>query len=302
MTKAIVTIPPYAPFIKEVAQHSIVSGLRLNTVMPVKESLEDLLKRLQDNADGKTLWIDLKGRQLRTVNYATTPFTEIKISHKISVNTPVTAYFGNGRESATLAEVDGDRLIFLDGPKRVIGPGESINIIDPSLVTEGYFTETDLRYIEAAYKTGIHDYMLSFVESEDDIAKLTDYDRHANIIAKIESKKGLDYVNNFYKDEFRLMAARGDLFIEVDRPHQILESVENIIEKDKDAIAASRIFSSLAESAEPDCNDITDVAYLMKIGYKTFMLGDEVCLRRESVIGALNLLEAIVSSYVKSYV
>ena len=32
--KAIVTMPPYAPYLEEVAQHPIVSGIRLNTVMP----------------------------------------------------------------------------------------------------------------------------------------------------------------------------------------------------------------------------------------------------------------------------
>lgn len=294
MTTAIVTVPPYAPFIQEVVRHKIVSGLRLNTVMPVKEPLENLLKRLQDLSEGKKLWIDLKGRQLRTVGYATPPFTDVRISHKISVKTPVTAYFGNGKESATIVGVEENRLIFLEGPKRVVGPGESINIVDPTLVIQGYFTKRDLAYIEASKNIGSHNYMLSFVESEADIAELYRHDDKADIVAKIESINGLDFVENNYKQNCRLMAARGDLYIEVERPHKILEAVEKIIQKDKEAIVASRILSSLAVSAEPSCEDISDVAYLIKTGYKTLMLGDEVCLKRESVIGALNLLEAIV--------
>lgn len=296
MTSAIVTMPPHAPFIKEVANHPVVSGLRLNTVMPIKGSIEDTLRRLQDEARDKPLWIDLKARQLRTVGYATAPFTEVTISHEISVKTPVTAYFGNGREYATIAEVDKNRLIFLDGPKRVVGPGESVNIVDPTLTINGSLTKTDLAYIEAAKEIGLHHYMLSFVESENDIQELKKIDENAIITAKIESKKGLNYVDSEYKNgktSPRLMAARGDLYIEINRPHEILEALETIIQKDKEAIAASRIFSSLAESPEPSCQDITDVAYLLKIGYRTIMLGDEVCLRRESVLGALNLLEAI---------
>ncbi|MBI4918688.1 hypothetical protein HY837_02070 [archaeon] len=294
MTKAIVTVPPYAPFIREVSRHPIVSGIRLNTVMPVKEPLEEVLKKLQDQSEGKPIWIDLKGRQLRTVGYATAPFTDVKISHKISVDTPVTAYFGNGREHATLASVDGDRLIFLDGPKRVVGPGESINIPESSLKIEGSLTGTDLEYISAAKKLGMHNYMLSFVESYSDIEELKKLDDKANIVAKIESVKGIDFVKNDYKNEFRLMAARGDLYIEVERPHKVLKALETIVGKDPKAIVASRILSSMATSAEPSCEDITDVAYLIKTGYRTVMLGDEVCLKRESVIGALNLLEAIV--------
>ena len=33
--------------------------------------------------------------------------------------------------------------------------------------------------------------------------------------------------------------------------------------------------------------------YLLEIGYRTFMLGDVVCLRRETVLEALNVLQAI---------
>ncbi|MBI4144107.1 hypothetical protein HY486_02580 [Candidatus Woesearchaeota archaeon] len=294
---AIVTVPPYAPFIKEVAKHPVVSGLRLNTVMPVKEPLEELLKRLQDH--GKTVWLDLKARQLRTKGYSVAPFTEVHISHKISVKTPVTAYFGNGREHATVVGVEGSRLLFLEGPQRVIGPGESINIPEPSLVIYGGLTRRDLQYIEAAAKTGIHEYMLSYVENQDDIDGLKKLDDKACIAAKIESIKGMDYVRNSYKNDARLMTARGDLFVEVKRPHNILEAIETIIQNDPEAIAASRILSSLATSLEPECNDITDVGYLISKGYKTFMLGDEVCLRRESVISALNLLEAIFDRYEK---
>lgn len=299
MTAAIVTIPPYAPYIREVARHPVVSGLRLNTVMPVKEPLEDLLKRLRDEADGKPVWIDLKGRQLRVRGYASTPFTEVKLSHQIEVKTPVTAYFGNGRERATIAAVDGDRLLFLDGPRRVIGPGESINIPDPSLVIHGGLTRTDKDYIQAAQKAGMHDYMLSFVEDAADVEEVRKRDPKATVVAKIESEKGLRYVREAYAAPGapRLMAARGDLYIEVERPHHILDALETIVRTDPDAIVASRVFASLAEDPVPDSADITDAAYLIKSGYKTLMLGDEVCLRRESVLGALNLLEAIVEQY-----
>ena len=262
--------------------------------MPVKEPLEDVLKRMQDLAGNKPLWIDLKGRQLRTTSYATTPFTEVNISHHIEVNTPVTAYFGNGRESATIVGVDGNRLILLEGPRRVIGPGESINIVDDSLKIHGNLTPTDLQYMEAARKTGMHNYMLSFVESAADIEQLKQHDKDARIVAKIESVQGLNYVRKEYTGKERLMAARGDLYIEVKRPHHILQALETIVHADPEAIAASRILSSLANSPEPSCEDITDVAYLIKTGYKTLMLGDEVCLRRESILSALNVLDAIL--------
>lgn len=293
---AIVTIPPYAPFIDEVVNHPIVSGVRLNTVMPVKGTLEDLLKRLHDQARDKKLWVDLKCRQLRVVGYGVPPFTEIEISHPIKVNTPVTAYFGD-KEQATVLEVDGRKLIMQDGPKRVVGPGESVNIIDPSLCIEGYFTDTDLRYIEAGQKVGVDTYMLSFVEQRKDVEKFKKIYPQATVVAKIESQKGLRYVRNEWKGEARLMAARGDLYMEVGKPHDIIRASEDIVCKDAKAIAASRIFESLAHSLEPSCSDIGDADNLLRMGYRTLMFGDEVCMRRESIISALNLLSAIADRY-----
>ncbi|MBT3297571.1 hypothetical protein HN385_01460 [archaeon] len=299
MVKAIVTIPPYAPFIEEVVNHPIVSGLRLNTVMPTKGSLEELLKQLQDKANGKDLWIDLKYRQLRVKNYGIPPFTEIELTHNIDVDTPVTAYFSDGKERAKILEVDGNRLIMQDGPKRMVGPGESINIVHPSLNVEGHFTKTDLKYIEAAEKVGLKTYMLSFVESVDDVTRLKEKVSDAIIVAKIESQKGMGYVRNVWKDESRLMAARGDLFVELEMPHYVTKAVEEIVMKDNNAIVASRIFPSLSYSLEPSCNDIGDVDNLIRMGYQNFMLGDDICMKRDSVISGLNLLKAIADNYYK---
>ena len=294
---AIVTIPPYAPFIEEVARHPIVSGVRVNTVMPTKRSHDDLLKRLRDQAGEKQLWIDLKARQLRVANYGVPPFTEITLTHGISVDTPVTAYFSDGEEQATVLQVDGNRLIMQEGPKRVIGPGESVNIVHPSLKVEGYLTDTDMAYIAACKSAGVHTYMLSFVEHAADVGLLKDADPEATVVAKIESQRGLRYVRKEWQGEARLMAARGDLYVEVAKPHLVTRAVEGIIQKDPEAIVASRIFPSLSRSLEPSCADIGDADNLLRMGYKTFMFGDDICMRRDSIISGLNLLTAMAEPY-----
>jgi pyruvate kinase len=280
----------------------MTKGLRLNTVMPIADSLEDTLKRLNDEAQsagGKELWIDLKCRQLRVEGYWVPPYTEVKLSHTITVKTPVQAYFSDGRETATIVKVDGNRLIMLEGPRRVIGPGESVNIPDQSLTIDGYLTDTDKRYIEAGVKTGLRNYMLSFVEKEEDIAALGEYIPGANIVAKIESQKGMQYVQNEWNSSSRLMAARGDLYVELKLPHEVIDAVETIVRKDPQAIVASRIFNSLSASLEPSCADIGDVDNLMRMDYKTLMLGDDICMNRNSVVSGLNLLAAMREKYEK---
>lgn len=290
---AIVTMPPYASFAEEVAAHPIVSGLRLNTVMPVRDGPEEALRRLSAAAGDKTLYVDLKSRQLRVVGAAVPPFTEVRISHRIRVRTPVTAYFGGGRESGRVAAVDGDRLILEDGPRRIIGPGESVNIVCPTLHIEGNYTDSDRAYVSAASKLGLHDFMISFVEHRSDIEELRAMDPLAAPLLKIENAAGIDFAEREAAALGRLIVARGDLHVELLRPHRMIGVLRKMIDLSTNTIVASRLFDSLAYQGTPEAQDITDAAFLLHIGYRTFLLGDEVCLRRDSVMAALNLLDLI---------
>lgn len=293
--QAIVTIPPYAPFLNEVARHPLVCGFRLNTVMPLKESPHEVLQRL--DALGQPLWVDLKGRQLRVVGAAIPPFTEVRVSHRLRVPTPVDAFFSDGDEHARIAAVDGDRLILEDGPRRLVGPGESVNIIHPALEIEGTLTDLDRTYLAAMRQLNLLRVMLSYVEYPSDVDEVRELLPGAEVLLKIESQRGLAFVRSHGAQHGRLMAARGDLYVEVLRPHRVVSALRDIIQADSTAVVASRIFDSLARSPVPESADIGDAAFLLTLGYRTFMLGDQVCLRRDSVLEALNLLEAVASEF-----
>lgn len=293
--RAIVTTPPYATFLDEVARHPLVSGFRLNTVMPTKNGPLEALERL--NGYGRPLWVDLKGRQLRVVGAAIPPYTEVTLSHPIQVNTPTDAFFSDGNEHVRVAAVDGQRLILEDGPRRLVGPGESVNIPHPSLKIEGTLTDTDRAYLGAMKEMGLDKVMLSFVESPEDVVEVKRLLPDAEIVLKIESLAGIDFARKNGGKYGRLMAARGDLYIEVVRPHRVISALTTIIQADPRAIVASRLFDSLAYKPIPENADISDVAFLLSLGYRTFMFGDRVCLQRDTIIEALNLLSAIAADF-----
>jgi len=293
--RAIVTAPPYAAFLDAVARHPLVCGFRLNTVMPLKGGPADALDRLR--ALGRPLWVDLKGRQLRVVGAAIPPYTEVRLSHPIRVETPVDAFFSDGNEHARIAAVDGDRIILEDGPRRLIGPGESVNIVHPSLEVEGTLTETDRAYLAAMRETDLKRVMLSYVESPADVEEVRGLLPEAEIMLKIETSRGLDYARQHGASQGRLVAARGDLYVEVLRAHRVIGALRDIIAADPEAVVASRMFDSLAHHPVPASADIGDAAFLLSLGYRTFMLGDMVCLRRDTVLEALNLLEAVAGQF-----
>lgn len=288
----IVTTPPYADFLAEVAAHPLVSGFRLNTVMPLKQGPAEALARL--GKYGQPLWVDLKGRQLRVTQAALPPYTEIFLSHNIEVDCPADAFFQDGLEHGRIVAVDGNRIILEDGPRRMIGPGESVNIVSPSLKIFGTLTETDKAYLAAMRTAGLKHVMLSFVEGQSDVDEIQAHLPDAEVVAKIESQKGLDWIRRS-GTAVRPMAARGDLYVEVAQPHNIISALRDVIQADPNALVASRIMNSLAWQPVPDAADISDVAFLLSLGYRTLMLGDAVCLKRDSVIEALNVLQAIAA-------
>jgi pyruvate kinase len=293
--QAIVTTPPYASFLDAVADHPLVNGFRLNSVMPLKEDPQEAIERLL--SFGQPLWIDLKGRQLRVVEAAIPPYTELVISHPIQVNTPVDLFFSDGRERGRIAAVDGNRLILEDGPHRLIGPGESVNIIHPSLEIKGTLTETDRAYLSAMDRSSLNTVMLSYVENQTDAEEIQELLPGAEIMLKIETQRGLAYIQKHGASHGRLVAGRGDLYVEILRPHKIVGALREIIAQDPEAVVASRLLDSLAHHPVPVSADIGDIAFLLSLGYKTFLLGDAISFQRETVIEALNLLEAIAGQF-----
>lgn len=289
--EAIVTVPPYAPFLGELAAHPRVCGLRLNTVMPLAEPREAVLARLA--ALGSPLWVDLKARQLRVVEAATPPYTALRLSHRIRVRTPTSAWLSAGRERLEVRAVDGDRLILADGPRRLVGPGESVNIPDPSLEVEGLLTESDRAYLEAMRRLGLSRVMLSYAESPDDLEAVRAVLPGAEVMLKIESRRGLDLARAWGSRLGRLLAARGDLYVELPRPHRILAALADIVAADPKAVVGSRLFESLLDHPVPASAEIGDVAFLLGLGYRTVLLGDALCFDREAVLAALELLGAI---------
>jgi hypothetical protein len=297
--RVIVTQGPYSTFFQEIAELDLVEGIRLNTIMPVKEGdLRTRLALLRDMMGGKPLWIDLKARQLRVREFANTPYTAVTVSHRIQVDLPATVCFDNGNLSARIVEVDEYRLILEGYAGRMLGPGESVNILEDSLeyLDPDVLTARDLEYVAACREVGHEHYMLSFVESVNDVEALHLAHPGCQVVAKLENGSGLNHMKAI-ADVSGLMAARGDLYTEVPYPHDIVRALRTIREVGgPEAIVASRILLSLLRGAVPSSPDIMDVAFLLEMGYRRFMIGDDICFNRDILLRALRILQAMSSA------
>jgi pyruvate kinase len=263
--------------VEEMFSNTFLGGVRYNIGMRSKYSPEGLVHTLIGYAEtyGKTVWLDLKGRQLRIINWADPTYGDIELNREISTDLPAKVYFRGDKTCYTLDDYDKNRLYIYPDPVHALGAGQALNILGTNFSIIGdYLTENDKRYIKAGKDAGVHDYMLSFIEKPADVQELVSIDPEANPVLKIESVRGLEFVENTYDRNYRLMAARDDLSINLEkRDDDMNRALRLILDKDKSAIVASNIFSSLKTGVPEDGRDITD---LLKMGYTSFMLDDTV--------------------------
>lgn len=277
----IATIPPMARHRSEIAEHPGVDALRLNTGMPIFGSIKEKLSELKELSGKKPLYIDLKARQLRITKWGLPTYACIELNYSVKVRLNAQVYLRGVREPSYIVGVEGNKIIIDSPPDGAVGDGQAINIADQSLEVIGFWAEKDPGFIEAAKSLGLHRYLLSFVESAGDLAALRELDPEAEIIAKIESEKGLAFASNEYPrldPGVRLMLARDDLFLSLQRNKlRMLEAEQDLVKIDSGAIAASRLFSSLEYSDRVSLADFHEIESLRSYGYRHFMLSDDLC-------------------------
>ena len=260
-----------------------MGAVRYNTGMSSAYSPREVIQRIQNLARplNKPVWIDLKGRQLRVIEWANLPYGPIVLNHRVKVKLPAKVCF-RGDDCCELKKVvDGNKLYVDPLPKAPVGRGQSVNILSEKLEVEGGLLPLDHEYIDVAVQNGVFNFMLSFVEGWNNILELEDaLGKHCSkstICLKIESQAGLDFV--FQNDAsllkgYRLMAARDDLMIQIGILNMI-KSLNMIVNKDPNAICASRLLIGL-ESGSVSMADVSDLEYMLSLGYKDFMFSDGI--------------------------
>jgi len=277
-----------------IIRHPRVSAVRFNTGVSSPNTSYETLSQLKVRTT-KPIWIDLKCRQLRVINWCTPYYGEVELNHNIEVELPAEIYF-RGVGWTDIKAVKNNKVYLKHPPQQAIGKGQSVNISSNFMQIKGYFTEDDLKYIAAAQSLRMKHFMLSFYEGEDDLRifknQLKDVEG-VNVGLKIESQKGVEALNDYFPSEgTTLVVARDDMFTNLkENPIPILSLYEKCIELDKNSIVASGFFSGL-ENKGICVSDISDIHLLHLMGYKNFMFSDGICLRHfREAVSVLELYE-----------
>jgi pyruvate kinase len=302
-----VTLWPAFDHFSRFAMDHRVQGIRLNSAMMAAAEIDSDFVRKSKVAK-VPLWFDIKGMQLRIreiVCDESCDHLEFILNRPIKCNVPCPVWFKGGEDCAKLIEIkNGTHLIFEGGPHNTVKVGESLHIRNPELEVGGpTFLDYEIEKIQRVVNLGFNRYYLSYVYSQKHVDEFREFiGPDAELYLKIENKLGLNYIADEFKpsSNTHLTAALGDLFVEVDRPHQILQAVKLVIEKDPAAVVGSRMLLSMCnDKAEPSCADLTQLAWFYDIGFRNFLLCDELCLKESWLGSAIRVFESVRDTYFK---
>lgn len=289
----IATLPPLHrdELLEAIISNPYIGAVRYNTGMVLSQPIRDTLNYLKDLCaqHSKQLWIDLKGRQLRIVQWAAPDYGRIILNHEVEVEGPAVVQF-RGDEYADLKFAHGNEIFVDPPPRQPVGQGQAINIIGDNVRIHGYLTLEDRQWLRASVDLGILRFCLSFVEKFEDIREAEDELRASSKVAgmakyylKIESPKGFEFVCTLDPENFSdlfLIAARDDWFV-TSGPDKfkLLDALEHLVQLDPSAVLASRLFVGLENCGKVTLADYSDLELMWRFGYRNFMLSDGICSR-----------------------
>lgn len=297
-----VTLWPSLEHFPQFASDHRIDGIRLNSAMIHAVELDKELPLAAAVHDPVPVWFDIKGRQLRVTEVIhKLDHLELILNHPVAVDLPQPVLFKAGEDHALLINITdgGYHLIFAPGaehgPAFNVTVGESLHIRHSSLRSWGeQFIPEEKAKIERVKQSGISKWFLSYVHCQHDVDEFRELiGRKAELFLKIEDLKGLRYAATEFKKEpnVSLVAARGDLYVEVIRPHQIVQALRLIAQRDPEACVGSRILLSIIIKPVPSCADWCELAWLHDLGYRRMLLCDDLCLKADWLSTAINAFD-----------
>jgi len=146
-------------------------------------------------------------------------------------------------------------------------------------------TRKDTDDLEWALHTGVDFIALSFVRSAADVRDLRSiieqHGSHAHVIAKIEKAEAVDVLDDVLAETDAVMAARGDLGVEIGAalvPLLQKRIIAKSLERGKPVITATQMLESMVHSAEPTRAEASDVANAILDGTSAVMLSGETAV------------------------
>jgi len=217
-------------------------------------------------------------------------------------------FFADGSIRTKVVDKDSNSLTLEVKNEGVLSSNKGVNFPHSDIKISA-ITPKDEKDLIFGAKQGVDIVAISFVNSKEDILKAKEILKKANsnawVIAKIETKKGVENIDEILEVSDGVMIARGDLGIEVG-----IEKVpviqKKIIKKanrlKKPVITATQMLLSMVNSPFPTRAEVSDVANAVMDGSDAVMLSDETAIGKYPIKAVEVLVKTIKEiSYIYPY-
>jgi pyruvate kinase len=282
---------------------------RVNCSHISTDELVATIGQVRQTAPSAGVLVDIQGPKLRTGTReialpegATIRLDKDDLSFdpwRIGVRPGEAILLGDGMFHLEVAGVGGEDLIVRVVRGGVCAPRRGVNLPDTRLVLpDGLLGTKDRADIEAARAAGADWLALSFVGTARDIHDVRSLAGEMRIIAKIERRQALDNLDEIGAAADGLMAARGDLGVEL--PFETVPLAQQQIAEwglrtGKATICATEMLESMRTSARPTRAEVSDVAGAVVQGYGAVMLSAETAVG-EDPVNAVRIMRSICAT------
>ncbi|KAA9007424.1 pyruvate kinase [Paenibacillus spiritus] len=217
---------------------------------------------------------ELLGDETRiSVNYPDMP-SVVKPGDRILID--------DGLIDLTVTDVQGGDMVCRIVSGGTLKPRKGVNLPGIHTTLPGV-TERDIRHIQFGLGEKIEMIAASFVRQGDDIREIRSIlERsgagHVQIISKIENHEGMTNLDDIIEASDGIMAARGDLGVEVPVekvPRLQKEMIDKCNRAGKPVIVATHMLESMQMNPRPTRSEVSDVANAVLQGADVVMLSGE---------------------------
>ncbi len=318
-TKIVATLGP-ASETKEVVMEMAKAGMNVARINMSHGTFEDHKRRIdmvkavrEELGEPIAIMIDTKGPEIRLKSFEN-DFAMVEDDQEfVIVNQDV---IGNSNEASVtcpdfyLRIKIGDIILMCDGLIKMtveniveknihlrvnvggkLSNSKSINVPGVSLNLP-YLSEADKKDILFGIENDIDFVAASFVSTREDMLSLRKFlcdnnGSNIDIVAKIESVKGVENLEQILPTTDGIMVARGDLGVEI--PYAKLPSIQkDIIKKSREAgkrvITATEMLESMISNPRPTRAETSDVANAVYDGTSAIMLSAESAIGKYPVL------------------
>ena len=312
-TKILCTIGPVSKSFEalQAMRRAGMSGIRINTAFGNPDQHREIINNIRQVGE-VPIMLDLKGPELRvkvsrSIDVKVGDVVEVGEGGPLSFNHNICGQFGvgdtilidDGKVLLRVTESSDDRLRMVVEHGGTIEDGKGVNVPGKRLDVPS-LSEKDMGFVELARETGVEFMALSFVRRKEDVVNLRNvaHGLEAELVAKVESREGIDNFEEILKEADGIIVARGDLGVEMELEKVPLiqkHMIQRCNQEGKLVITATEMLDSMTSNITPTRAEVSDVANAILDGTDVLMLSAETAVGKYPV-EAVSMMTRIAKS------